>query len=31
MLLLFADIFLLEKKTSWVRKMNLFNEEKTKN
>lgn len=31
MLLLFADIFLLEKKTSWLRKMNLFNEEKTKN
>jgi Ca-activated chloride channel family protein len=31
MLLLFVDIFLLEKKTSWLRKMNLFNEEKTKN
>jgi Ca-activated chloride channel family protein len=30
MLLLFVDIFLLEKKTSWLRKMNLFNEEKTK-
>lgn len=30
-LLLFIDIFLLEKKTSWLRKMNLFNEEKTKN
>lgn len=29
--LLFVDIFLLEKKTSWLRKMNLFNEEKTKN
>ena len=31
LLLLFVDIFLLEKKTSWLRKMNLFNEEKTKN
>lgn len=31
MLLLFIDIFLLEKKTSWLRRMNLFNEEKTKN
>jgi len=31
MLLLFIDIFLLEKKTSWLRKMNLFNEEKIKN
>jgi Ca-activated chloride channel family protein len=30
-LLLFIDIFLLEKKTSWLRKMNLFNEEKIKN
>ena len=30
-LLLFLDVFLLEKKTAWVRKMNLFNEEKTKN
>lgn len=31
MLLLFVDIFLLEKKTRWVKKMNLFNEEKIKN
>ena len=31
LLLLFVDVFLLEKKTSWLRKMNLFNEEKTKN
>ena len=31
MLLLFVDIFLLEKKTGWVKKMNLFNEEKIKN
>jgi len=31
LLLLFLDIFLLEKKTSWLKKMNLFNEEKTKN
>lgn len=30
-LLLFIDIFLLEKKTGWLRKMNLFNEEKIKN
>ncbi len=29
--LLFLDVFLLEKKTSWLRKMNLFNEEKSKN
>ena len=29
--LLFVDIFLLEKKTSWLKRMNLFNEEKTKN
>jgi len=27
--LLFVDIFLLEKKTKWVKKMNLFNEEKS--
>ena len=27
-MLLFTDIFLLEKKTAWVRKLNLFNEEK---
>jgi Ca-activated chloride channel family protein len=26
--LLFLDVFLLDKKTKWVRKMNLFNEEK---
>ena len=26
--LLFVDIFLLERKTNWVRKMNLFNEKK---
>ena len=26
--LLFLDLFLLEKKTSWVKKLNLFNEEK---
>ena len=26
--LLFLDIFLTERKTKWVRKMNLFNEEK---
>lgn len=31
LLLLFADVFLLEKKTSWLRKLNLFNEEKIKN
>ena len=30
-LLLFVDVFLLEKKTNWLRKMNLFNEEKPKN
>lgn len=29
-LLLFVDIFLLEKKTAWVRKLNLFNEEKAR-
>ena len=28
--LLFLDIFFLERKTKWVKKMNLFNEEKTK-
>jgi Ca-activated chloride channel family protein len=27
-LLLFADVFLLERKTSWVKKLNLFNENK---
>jgi Ca-activated chloride channel family protein len=27
-LLLLADLFLLEKKTSWVQKLNLFNEKK---
>ena len=27
-LLLLADIFLLEKKTNWVQKLNLFNEKK---
>lgn len=27
-ILLFLDLFLLEKKTNWVKKMNLFNEEK---
>ncbi|MFB0910672.1 MAG: BatB protein, partial [Flavobacterium sp.] len=26
--LLFLDLFLLEKKTNWVKKLNLFNEEK---
>ena len=31
LLLLFVDVFLLEKKTNWLRKMNLFNEEKPKN
>ena len=31
LLLLFVDVFLLEKKTTWLRKMNLFNEEKPKN
>ena len=31
MLLLFVDVFLLEKKTKWLKKMNLFNEEKIKN
>ena len=30
-LLLMVDVFLLEKKTRWVKKMNLFNEEKSKN
>ncbi len=29
--LLLLDIFLLEKKTKWVKKMNLFNEEKSEN
>ncbi len=29
--LLFLDIFLLERKTKWVKKMNLFNEEKSEN
>ncbi|RXG18083.1 Ca-activated chloride channel family protein [Leeuwenhoekiella aestuarii] len=28
--LLFIDVFLLERKTAWVRKLNLFNENKTK-
>jgi Ca-activated chloride channel homolog len=28
LILLVADIFLLDKKTTWIRKMNLFNEEK---
>jgi Ca-activated chloride channel family protein len=28
LLLLLADIFLLEKKTNWVQKLNLFNEKK---
>jgi Ca-activated chloride channel family protein len=27
-LLLLVDIFLLEKKTAWVQKLNLFNEKK---
>lgn len=31
LLLLVVDVFLLEKKTRWVKKMNLFNEEKSKN
>ena len=31
LLLLVVDVFLLEKKTKWVKKMNLFNEEKSKN
>ena len=31
LLLLFVDIFLLEKKTGWLKKLNLFNEEKAKN
>ena len=31
LLLLFVDVFLLEKKTGWLKKLNLFNEEKAKN
>ena len=31
LLLLVVDVFLLEKKTKWLKKMNLFNEEKSKN
>lgn len=31
LLLLMVDVFLLEKKTKWLKKMNLFNEEKSKN
>ena len=31
LLLLVVDVFLLEKKTKWVKKMNLFNEEKSNN
>ena len=31
LLLLVVDVFLLEKKTRWVKKMNLFNEEKSNN
>ncbi|CAN5411862.1 VWA domain-containing protein [soil metagenome] len=31
LLLLFADIFLLERKTEWLKKLNLFNERKNKN
>ncbi|MGA9589741.1 MAG: BatB protein, partial [Salegentibacter sp.] len=30
LLLLFLDIFLLERKTEWVKKLNLFNEKKKK-